>query len=49
MSLRVRAAVIGAITRKKGMRMVTEKGDIHPLVPGGYDHFLRLRRRGSVR
>jgi len=49
MSLRVRAAVIGAITRKKGMRMVTEKGDVHPLVPGGYDHFLRLRRRGSVR
>jgi len=49
MSLRVRATVIGAITRKKGMRMVTEKGDVHPLVPGGYDHFLRLRRRGSVR
>jgi thiamine-monophosphate kinase len=49
MSLRIRATVIGAITRKKGMRMVTEKGDIHPLVPGGYDHFLRLRRRGSVR
>jgi len=49
MSRRVRATVIGAITRKKGMRMVTEKGDVHQLVPGGYDHFLRLRRRGSVR
>jgi thiamine-monophosphate kinase len=48
MSLRIRATVIGAITRRKGMRMVTEKGDIHPLVPGGYDHFLRLRR-GSFR
>ena len=49
MSLRVRATVIGAITRKKGMRMVTEKGDVHPLVPGGYDHFPRGRQHGSVR
>ena len=48
MSLRIRATVIGAITRRKGMRMVMEKGDIHPLVPGGYDHF-RRGRRGSVR
>jgi thiamine-monophosphate kinase len=48
MSLRIRATVIGAITRRKGMRMVTEKGEIHPLAPGGYDHFLRLRR-GPVR
>ena len=48
-SLRVRATVIGAITRKKGMRMVTEKGEFHTFAPGGYDHFRSGRRRGSAR
>jgi thiamine-monophosphate kinase len=47
-SLRVRATVIGAITRRKGMRMVTEKGECSPIAPGGYDHF-RSGRRGTVR
>jgi len=49
MSLRVRATVIGAITRKRGMRMVTEQGESHSLAPGGYDHFRSRQRRGSVR
>jgi thiamine-monophosphate kinase len=48
-SLRVRATVIGAITRKKGMRMATEKGEIHPLAAGGYEHFRSGRGRGSAR
>ncbi len=49
MSLRIRASVIGAITRRKGMRMVTEKGECCPLTPMGYDHFRSGRRRGPVR
>ena len=48
MSLRVRATVIGAITRRRGMRMVPERGDCRPIAPGGYDHF-RSGRRGRVR
>jgi thiamine-monophosphate kinase len=49
MSLRVRATVIGAITRQKGMYLVTEKGGIHPLAPGGYEHFRSGQQRGPVR
>jgi thiamine-monophosphate kinase len=49
MSLRVRATVIGAITRKKSMHLVTEKGAVHPLAPGGYEHFRRGQQRGSAR
>lgn len=49
LSLHIRATVIGAITRRKGMRMVTEKGGSRPITPAGYDHFLRQRRRGPVR
>lgn len=48
-SMRIRATVIGAITRRRGMRMVTEKGECRPITPGGYDHFRSGRRRGSVR
>jgi len=43
LSLPVRATVIGAITRKQGMRMVTEQGECRPIAPGGYDHFRRGR------
>jgi len=49
MSLRLRATVIGAITRTRGMRLVTEQGESHSLAPGGYDHFRSRQRRGSVR
>jgi thiamine-monophosphate kinase len=49
MSLRIRATVIGAVTRRMGMRMVTEKGEIRPMAPAGYDHFRSGRGRGSSR
>jgi thiamine-monophosphate kinase len=49
MSLRIRATVIGAITRRQGMRMVTETGECRPILPGGHDHFRSKSRRGPAR
>lgn len=40
---------IGIITHDRSMRLIDEREQGRLLTATGYDHFLRLRRRGSVR